>query len=166
VPTLIVEVTSDSTRNDGDLGEKLIMSGRAGVRWYLIVDEARRPTSGDPPLVLHGQTPTGLVPVAPDARGRYWLPEIGVWIGTADGWVVCYDAEDRPIVGPVAQYEARAQAEARAEAEAQARAAAEARAEAESRARRAEARARAEAEARVQALEAELRRLRAQDGDR
>jgi len=163
-PTLVVEVTSPANRH-GDLEQKRLAYGLGGARWYLIVDEVRRPPDGDPPLLLFRNSPFGMQEVKPDDQGRYWLPELRVWIGTALGQAVCYDAGGRLIEPPLAQYQARRAAEARAEAVQAARLAeAQARREAEARAET-EAQARAAAEARARELEAELRRLRGSAGE-
>ncbi len=158
-PALIVEITSPATASI-DHNAKLDEYELAGVPFYVIVDALtprRRPQ-----LRLLGYTlgPNGYQGVAPDARGRLWLPPVRVWLGIEKDEIVCYDEADRPL----GDY--RVLAVARAE-EAKARAAAEQRAEtAEQRAEMADQRAetaeqRADGLAsRLREMEAELRRAR------
>jgi Uma2 family endonuclease len=150
-PTLIVEITSpDPDTRTNDLGAKLDHYHRAGVPFYVIIDEDE--SSGTRALRLLGyrHTPAGYEPLPPDDRGRLWLEPVGLWLALREGQVRFDDGQTGAEIGDYTeQFEARDAAEqARAAMEA-ARVAAEARAEA--------------AETRLRELEAELRRLRGDD---
>jgi Uma2 family endonuclease len=150
-PELIVEVTSPSTRNN-DLNRKLDRYYRAGVNFYVIVDQVSVRRGRRRLRILgyrHGRR--GFVRLRLNRQRRLWLQTVGCWLGVAEGQVVCYDAQGQRIEDLPVERERRIAAEAQAQAEAQARAAAEQRAQAE-------AQARAAAEERVRQLEEQLRR--------
>ena len=156
-PALVVEVTSLGTATL-DRSTKLDEYDQAGVPLYVIVDTVARRRQPGLRLLGYQQTPDGYQPLAPDERGRLWLPPVRLWLGIQAGEIVCYDEADRPLgdyralaAALAAAHEAQAEAEHQLEAERQARIDAERRAAAE-------AAARAEAETRLRALEAELRR--------
>jgi colicin import membrane protein len=162
-PVLVIEVTSPDTRKN-DFGIKKDFYHRAGVPLYVIVDA--RPGPKGRRARLHGfrHGPEGYQPIAPDEQGRIWLgPPLGLGLAIIDGRVACIDGRTgEPVADYQEQARARAESDARA-AESNARAAESDARAAESNARaEAEARARAEADARIGALEAELRRLRAE----
>jgi colicin import membrane protein len=126
-PVLVVEIASPSTRRH-DLGIKRDLYYRVGVHKYVIVD--RGPEGAQPPRLLgYQRSPTGWVPLQPDAQGRLALAPVGLLLGVEDQRPWLYDARtgerepDRPALRQaLVAAEARAQdAEARAQAEAQAR---------------------------------------------
>jgi hypothetical protein len=166
-PWLIIEITSPSTRAD-DLSKKVGFYHRGGVPLYLIADAIIKDEERTVRLIGYRHTPTGYAEWLPDERGWFWLDRLGVWLGTAQGRVVCYDVQGQEIGDYVHVSQAWAAAEMRAAEEAQARAAAETRAGQEAQARAAaetraaeEAQARAAAEQRLRELEERLRRLEA-----
>ena len=147
-PSLIVEVTSPSTRRL-DLVDKVDEYERAGVPLYVIVDINEQQGVTRRRLLGYQLTPAGYVSLSLNDRGWLWLDPVRLWLGIRGDRVVCYDENGDLIEDYIHVTAARAEAEARAsEAEAQAAS---------------EARARAEAEARVRQLEAELRRLRGEE---
>jgi len=183
-PSLIVEVTSPSTRST-DLEDKVEEYAQAGVPLYVIVDIAERIGVVMRRLIGYQLTQAGYVPLAKNERGWLWLEPVGVWLGLRGKNLICYDeagnliedytrvtqARDDEARGRVEAEEhaddearRRAEAEERADDEARGRAEAEKRADDEARKRADEARGRAEAEARIRELEAALRRLRG-EGD-
>jgi Uma2 family endonuclease len=172
-PDLIVEITSPENRSN-DLIAKVEIYALAGVPLYIIADTRIWQDQETLYLIGYRLTPRGYEILAPDERGWLWIDVLGIWLGTQNNRLICFDANGVQI-GDYADLdaariaaEARAEAEtarakaevaARVEAEARAKAEAAARVEAEARAK-AEAAARVEAEVRLHSLEAELRRLR------
>jgi Uma2 family endonuclease len=172
-PLLVIEITSDSTR-DNDFGIKKEFYRRAGVPVYALVD--RHDEGEEPPVVSalgFRLTSDGYVPLPADPQGRVWLETVGLWLGAENGEAFLYDQAgvrfEMPDEVADAALEALARAEERVgeaqslmEEEVRARQAAESRAEQETRARaeaEAQAReaARVQAEAQARAAEAEAR---------
>jgi Uma2 family endonuclease len=150
-PALIIEITSPST-DKLDRLTKREQYESASVPTYIIIDlTSQGPTA--PLLFGYSLGPTGYRVLPPDAQGRLWLEAVRVWLGVAEGKVVCFD-ESGQLLGDYvavsaalqAETEARTLAEQRAEVEATARALAEDHA--------------ASMETRLRQLEAELARLR------
>jgi hypothetical protein len=186
-PLLVVEITSEDTRAN-DFGNKKQEYFLASVPFYVIVDVHER--RGERVLTLYGyrRTPTGYEELSLDERGWLWLEPIGIWLGTKEQRVACFDAAGNEIgdyasvlkswqgeiearkaaeARTTQEQQARQAAEARAAVEEQARLAAEARRTSEEQARQAadaraaaEAQARQTAEDRLRELEAEIKRLR------
>ncbi|MCS6839648.1 MAG: Uma2 family endonuclease, partial [Roseiflexaceae bacterium] len=82
------------------------------------------------------RTPTVYAVLPPDEQGRLWIEPLRIWLGVQDQQVVCYDAAGNPI-GDYPDLQAALNAEMAA---------------------------RIAAEQRIAALEAELRRLRGDQG--
>jgi hypothetical protein len=61
----------------------------AGVPFYIIVDRKR--PEGPPTILAYQRTPRCWIPLPVDDQGRVWLESLGIWIGTRDNRVVCYD---------------------------------------------------------------------------
>jgi hypothetical protein len=140
-PTVLIEVVSPSTRNL-DLEDKVLAYHETEVPYYVIVDRAR--PEGPPRILAYRRAPRSYVPLPEDDQGRVWIEPLGLWIGTRDNRVVCYDADNNELGDYAAVALALAAERQRAETE-------KARAETE--------KARAEAaEARVRELEAQLMR--------
>ena len=137
-PALIVELTSPATASL-DRSDKLEQYEQVGVPQYVIVDAVRGERLVAPRLLGYRLGPAGYQGQAPDERGRLWLEVARLWLGVADGELVCYDEADRPVGDYTALTSALADERA---------------ALADERA------ARAELEVRVRELEAELRRGR------
>ena len=145
-PRLLIEVTSLSTRHT-DLVTKRRKYYRAGVEYYVIVDELPERRVDDPRqlrILGYRRGRRGYERLDLNEQGRLWLEPVGVWLGIDDGHVVCYDRDHQRL----GEYAEVAQALA---IETRARAAAEEREEIA-------ARARAAAEERIRQLEEELRR--------
>ena len=162
-PTLIIEVTSDRTRQL-DVVRKLNQYARVGVGFYAIVDMARR-KAGQPASIKGYRLPAGkqqYEPVPLDEQGRLWLEPVGLWLAPYDNRAALFDDQGHKIED-YAEQTHRADEEARRADEAEQARQAEAR-RADEEARRAdEAEQARQAETRrVQELEAELRRLRAE----
>ncbi len=154
-PLLMIEITSPSTR-EKDYDQKWRWYAEAGVPIYAIVDVSG--VGDDRELTIFGYRPTadgsGYEPIPLDDGGRLWLgDELGIWLGHAEGRVVCYEVTTGAAIGDYTaidrkarEAEARAiEADARADEEARI-AATLARIAAEERARAAEERARADEE--------------------
>lgn len=150
-PTVVVEVTSPSTRHV-DLVDKFDEYEAVGVACYALVDcyeQQKRPMQ----RVLAYRSVAGkFTEVPPHEQGGVWLEPLQLRLAFTDGVLTAYDEHGKPLLDYAAvslqldaEIMARQQAEARAlEAEARAQA---------------ENQARLEAEARAQALEARLRQL-------
>jgi Uma2 family endonuclease len=163
-PRVLIEVVSPDSR-DLDLVKKFKAYHEAQVPYYVIVDRER--PEGPPRILAYVRTPREYVPLPPDKDGRVWLEPLGIWLGTRDNRVVCYDGATGEELGDyaavtqaLATAKARIAAEtARAEAERVKAEAERVRAEAERvRAEAAEARIAEEVQARS-SLEARLREL-------
>jgi hypothetical protein len=113
---------------------------------YVIIDAVRGRRWGVPRLVGFHLGSDGYQSLGLDARGRLWLAAVRLWLGVADGEIVLYDEQDRPLGDYTAVTRPLVAAEQRATR-------AEHRADQEQ--RRAD-----QAEQRLAALEAEVRRLR------
>lgn len=137
-PALIVELTSPATA-DFDRSKKLEQYEQAGVIQYVVVDAVRGEQLVVPRLFGYRLGAGGYQGQALDDRGRLWLEAARTWLGIADGEIVLYDEDERPL----GDYQALAAALATMEERA---AAAEARA--------------AALEDRLREAEAALRRLR------
>lgn len=126
-PELIIELASPETAST-DCSDKLDEYDLAGVPFYVIVD-ALLPRS-QPQLRILGfqRGPNGYHGLAPDERGRLWLPPIRTWLGIEHGEIICYDEHDQPLGDYRALALALAAETLSRAAEAEARAAAERRA--------------------------------------
>lgn len=151
-PILVVEITSDSTR-ENDIGIKVEYYHRVGIPYYVVVDTLAANPEGITTLTGYRHTRKRYVPMPLDERGWLWLEPVAMWLGIRDDQVVCFDKDGQEIKNYVEVAQARVAAEKQARKEGKARAAAENQA-------RKEAKARAAAEAKLKELEAELRRLR------
>lgn len=156
-PQLVVEVTSPETRST-DVENKVEHYYRAGIPYYIIADAREENGQRSLRLIGYRRGPNGYELMPLDERGRLWLEPLGLWLGTEEGRVCCYDGTTGEKIGDyVSLDQAREAAEGRARQEADARAAAEAKTRQEADARAAaEAKARQEAEARA-AAEAKAR---------
>jgi Uma2 family endonuclease len=149
-PELVVEITSPSTAGI-DRMTKLEEYETASVPTYVIIDTVGRRSASHLRLFGYTLTPAGYQVLTPDERDWLWLDAVQVWLGIADGAIVCYDEAGQSLGDYVAVTEAlRAETGARQAAETLARA-------------EAEAVARALAEERLRQLEAELARLRGEE---
>jgi colicin import membrane protein len=138
-PTVLFEVTSLCTR-DGDLLDKKREYHRAGVPYYIIVDDqARRGQPRRLRLLGYRRGPRGYRRMPLSADGRLWLEPLGMWLAIEGARVVCYDAAGERLLEYAELEKARVAAEQQARTEAEARVA---------------------AEAKMRDLEAELKRLR------
>lgn len=151
-PLVVAEITSPDTR-ENDLSIKKDLYSRAGVRFYLIVDE--EPGDGVRQLQFIGYrlTPTGYSRVDLATDGRIFVEPIDLWVGQEGGRVICYDSRGERIPPPEEFPSAVQAATQRLTEVVAARAEAEARAEQERAVREA-------AETQLRELQAELRRLR------
>ena len=98
-PKLLLEVTSQSTRGT-DLVTKRLQYYRAGVEYYVIVDELpQRRKEGPRQLRILGyrRGQRGYERLKLNEQGRLWLEPVGVWLGVEDGRVVCYDRDGRRL---------------------------------------------------------------------
>jgi colicin import membrane protein len=164
---MTLEVTSPNTR-DNDLDAKVVEYHAAGVPFYAIVD-GRVSAAGERTIHLLGYRARseGFERVRLDARGRLWLPPLGIWLAVEGGQVACYDEQgkrlgDHLLAIRVAE-EARQLAETekmRADVEKTRADAEKARADAEASALQVEVAARVALEARVKEIEAKLRHAR------
>ena len=159
LPELVIEVTSPATVAL-DRSTKLDHYAEAGVRYYVVVDGIA--SGRQAPVRLLGYELRGgrYQPLPLDERGRLWLAQVRIWLGSEGGEIACYDEQGQRLGDYPALVRARAAAEERA-AEAEQRATDEAitRVVAEDRAAEAEAQA-ADLAAQLRAMEAEMRRLR------
>jgi Uma2 family endonuclease len=158
-PQLVMEITSPETR-DNDLKDKRREYYRAGVEYYVIVDQYSHRGGRKLRLLGYRRGKRGYEKLPLSPEDRLWLPPVELWLGIEDGRVVCYTPQGERIGDYTEIDQARqAEAQARQAAEQQAQAEAQARQAAEQQAR-AEAEARAAAEERIRELEAQLRRQR------
>ena len=167
-PSLIVEVTSDSTRVN-DVERKVVEYAEAGVPRYVIVD-ADESNETRTISFIHYQLPDGAseyeeLPIS--ANGRVWLPEVRLWLGEEEGQVACFDTRGRKIPNYVELDRTLTELDSRAEAAEQRAEAAEQAITTEVEARMADLRARKDAERAVvekdkliAQMQAELERLR------
>jgi colicin import membrane protein len=146
-PSLIVEVTSPSTRVT-DVKTKVKQYARAEVPHYVIADARSVRKKRRLTLIPYRLDGGSYQPVPLDEQGRAWLEPLALWLGVkidpdtgGDRLVLIDPATNEEIGDYTAIRQAREEAEARAEAEAQAR---------------------IQAEAEVRELKAEIRRLRGQ----
>jgi hypothetical protein len=86
---LVVEVVSPSTRGN-DVVHKFDHYYRVGIPLYVLIDQEDE--DGPRWLRAYRHTPTGYVPVAPDAQGRIALLPLGMLLGMRDNRAVCFDA--------------------------------------------------------------------------
>lgn len=154
-PVLIIEVTSNSTRHQDVFSAKPKRNKynhyqRLGVPYYVIIDAAARSHDEAPALWGYVLRRRVYVPMAPDEHGRLWIAPIQASLGPYSTVVTWFDANGRRLPTHTEQQELTRQERIRAE-------------HAEARAEHAEARAEEE-RARVQALEEELRQLKARLG--
>jgi Uma2 family endonuclease len=148
-PTLVVEVTSPSTRLL-DLVNKFDEYELVGLKYYIIVDQHQQGGEEQRRVLGYRLNSQGrYVMLEPNEQGWLWLEPIGIWLAWQGETLVCYDKASQLIPNYTTLREVQAKTEAKAEAKVEV---AEAKAQAE-------ATARAELEARLQQLEAELRRL-------
>jgi Uma2 family endonuclease len=148
-PRLLIEIVSPDYR-DNDVETKVDHYERAGVPWYVIVD--RKDLEGPVRLIGFQRGPAGFEPMAPNEHGWLWLEPVGIWLGTGDNRVTCFDGDGKEIGDYDQMCHNWAEAEAKAAEEIQARTRAEAKAAEEAHARtRAEAKAAEEAHARTHA---------------
>ncbi|MEM7537242.1 MAG: Uma2 family endonuclease [Chloroflexota bacterium] len=92
-PSLVVEVTSPSTRHV-DFGEKFEKYERREVPYYIIIDYIEHDDDTFS-LQLFGyeMTSGGYVEMIPSEDGWLWLPPVNVWIDVQGDEVYCYDAD-------------------------------------------------------------------------
>lgn len=158
-PTIIVEVTSDSTRGN-DLGIKRSYYEQLGIPYYIIADA--NDDTDERPIHLIGlrHTDNGFAEMPPNEQGWLWLEPLELWLGASGGRVICYEKDGKEIGDYTKICQTlEAEIQARAEVEQRLNAATNARLQLEAQLK-AEAQARSEMERRLQALEAEMRRLR------
>jgi hypothetical protein len=188
-PVLVIEVTSENTRNV-DLDEKVLKYYQGGVPFYAIVDYCPEMEERKVKILGYRATAEGYVRLPLNEKGWLWLEPVGLWLAGEGDRAVCYDREGNRIPDIVQLAETVKQADARVEeAQLQTEEAVQARQEADRRAteadRKAEeadrrateadrkaaeaARAKQEAEnratdlaTRLQQMEAELNRIRGQ----
>ena len=178
-PVLVIEVTSPTTVAH-DRTTKRQHYARVGVPRYVLVDALVAGHEGVPQVIGYELVEGRYQELALDERGRLWLAPVQVWLGVADGELVCYDAADQPVgdyqtlaadlaaerqalaaerQALAAERQARQAADQQVEAERQARTDAEQRATVAEHQAQAEAAARAALEVHLREIEAELRRL-------
>ena len=135
-PSLIVEVTSPSTRST-DLVDKVREYAEVGVLHYVIADAKESKRSREITLIDYQLSPeeSEYFSLPPNKEGRVWLPEVNLWLGSEDGQLVCWDENGervRTVVeerqGRLEEQQAREEAENRAANEQRARKEAEDRA--------------------------------------
>ncbi len=165
-PSLIVEVTSPSTRQI-DLIDKFDQYDLVGVPYYIMIDLTPRVDTVEYRILGYESGPKGYVNMIPNQQGWLWLPPLKVWLGLEGQVPRCYDAAGQKLGDYTQLHTALLEAkEVISTTETQLKAETKARVEAEQRTQ-IETKARVEAEQRTQAsearlrdLEAELRRLR------
>jgi colicin import membrane protein len=111
-PDLIVEVTSPETASI-DRSNKLEEYEAARVDQYIIIDAVQGNRWVEPRLLGYHLVGGRYRQLAPDARGRLWLPAVAVWIGVEEGEIVCRDESGQAFASYAAERQARADAEAR-----------------------------------------------------
>ncbi len=154
-PVLIAEVTLPHTRIvdvDSDIRprNKYRQYRRAGVPYYIIIDNARRNVGQPPPLFGYRLNKRGAYePLQPNEQGWLWLEPLQLWLGTNGYWIALYDRNGKVLGDYTAVKEELAAASV-----------SRMKAETELATERA---ARAKAEARIRELEAELRKLRGEE---
>src|SRR5262249_32197037 len=114
-PTLILEVTSESTRQT-DLVTKRRQYYRAGVEFYVIVDELPAGNENDLRqlrILGYRRGRRGYERLELNDQGRLWLEPVGVWLGIEGERVACYDRGGRRIGTYTEVERARAAAEER-----------------------------------------------------
>jgi Uma2 family endonuclease len=111
-PQLVVEITSPKTRKD-DLGIKRRYYYRAGVLFYVIVDQLRGRGPRQLRLLGYRRGQRGYEKLPLNDQGRLWLETVRVWLGVEDGQAVCYDANGKRIGTYTEQATARQKAEKR-----------------------------------------------------
>ena len=146
-PELIIEITSPSTRNN-DLNIKPGEYWRAGLPYYVIVDEMFRRRQRQLNIMGFRRGSRSWRQMRLNARGRLWLGMVNLWLGQENGQVALYDQQGKPIPNQQEVEQARQQAEQRATQEEQARQ------QAEQARQQAEQRATQEEQARQQAEQA------------
>jgi Uma2 family endonuclease len=97
-PALLIEICSTGTRRI-DLRMKVEHYARAGVPWYVIVDIQRRKKTGIRLRLLgYRLTEAGVYePVPLDEQGRLWLEPVGIWLGTRELELLCYDVDGNEL---------------------------------------------------------------------
>jgi hypothetical protein len=144
-PALLIEITSPSTRSI-DFREKRPQYFRAGVPMYVILDAREDEDRRELEIIGYRRGAMRYQRLRLSDEGRLWLEVVGLWLGSENGRVACYDAQGQRIADYQEMAQGRAAAEEAAEQQHQ-------RAEQERRLREA-------AEQRLRELEAELRRAR------
>jgi len=169
-PTLIIEVTSPSTRYL-DVGVKVEQYAQAGVEYYVIVDLVPQRGVSTPRLFGYQLGTAGYEEMPLNGRGDLWVEPARCWLRVVKGEVLCEDeygtiiSDYQEVIEERDSALQRADSETeRADSETERANAAEERVAVESKARAiaeervvAEAEARARAEAKIRELEAKLR---------
>ncbi|MEM7539210.1 MAG: Uma2 family endonuclease [Chloroflexota bacterium] len=92
-PSLVVEVTSPSTRHV-DFGEKFEKYERREIPYYIIIDYIEH---DDDSFLLqlfgYEMTASRYVEMTPNEDGWLWLPPVNAWIHVEGEEVYCYDVE-------------------------------------------------------------------------
>jgi Uma2 family endonuclease len=123
-PVLLIEVTSPSTRRT-DFREKRRQYFLAGVPLYVIIDAREGDDRRELEIIGYRPGPTRYQRLPLSDDGRLWLDVVGLWLGSEDGRVVCYDAQGQRIADYLEMAQGRAAAEEAAEQERRRREAAE-----------------------------------------
>ncbi len=111
-PVLIIEVTSPST-HDVDLNDKRREYFQAGVPVYVIVEEYFRGGGRHLRILPYRRGPRAYRRQRLDARGRFWLEAVQLWLGQENGRVALYDAEGNLLENTVVTAADRQEAEQR-----------------------------------------------------
>lgn len=98
-PAMLIEIVSPGYRIN-DVETKVHEYHQARVPSYLIVD--READEGPVRLLGYQYRPRRYLPM-PLEDGRLWLEPIGVWLGTRDNRVVCFDGITEKEIGDYAE---------------------------------------------------------------
>lgn len=95
-PALVVEVTSESTRNN-DLDDKVTHYWRVGIPQYVIVDSQEEDTGWQVSFLVYRPGPDGPVRQVLPEPNRVWLPAVELWLAAEGDLVVCLLPDGTPV---------------------------------------------------------------------
>ncbi|MEM7126135.1 MAG: Uma2 family endonuclease [Chloroflexota bacterium] len=97
-PTMVIEVTSRSTRSQ-DFFEKPELMQRIGLPYYYVIDIAR--VKRNRRIYGYELTEEGhYVGIRPNVHGWVWMEPVSLWLGLQDGKAECYDADGNIMLDP------------------------------------------------------------------
>ncbi len=113
---LVLEVTSQNTWRADTNGyrskNKVKEYARAGIPFYIIVDDEHCAMGHPPPIMVLVLAADGSYQKQEaDARGWYWIEPLQLWIGPYQNWIAWYDKDENKLNTHLESEQARKLAE-------------------------------------------------------